>query len=164
MNRFLSFLFRLFTGALFGAQLFFAAIAAQAIFPRAVAALAHSDPRRRAAADLIGLLLGRLDQLTLGLSAAAVLCAVILSRRGHTWAGRAAAPVLLAGFAALASTALVTPAIHELRLAAATASPRFGQLHAVSSLLLLAELLLLLAAVWLTPSSPTQPTRPPQSD
>jgi hypothetical protein len=162
MNRFLSFLFRLFTGALFGAQLFFAAIAAQAIFPRAVAALAHSDPR--AAADLIGLLLGRLDQLTLGLSAAAVLCAVILSRRGHTWAGRAAAPVLLAGFAALASTALVTPAIHELRLAAATASPRFGQLHAVSSLLLLAELLLLLAAVWLTPSSPTQPTRPPQSD
>ncbi len=159
MNRFLSFLFRLFTGALFGAQLFFAAIAAQAIFTRALAALPPADPRRRAAADLIGLLLARLDQLTLGLSAAAVLCAVLLARRGVSSAGRAAAPVLLVGFAALASSALVTPAIHDLRLAGATASPRFGQLHAVSSLLLLAELLLLVAAIWLAPSSP-----PPQSD
>ena len=153
MNRFLSFLFRLSTGALFGAQLFFAAIAAQAIFTREVAALPSQDPKRRAAADLVGLFLARLDTLTLALSAVAALCAVLLVRRGVASARRAAVPVLLAGFAALASSALVSPAIHSLRLQGATSSPRFGQLHALSTLLLLAELLLLLAAIWLAPQS-----------
>ena len=154
MNRFLSFGFRLAAGALFGAQLFFAAVAAQVIFSREVAALPSADPRRRAAADLIGALLSRLDLLTLGLSALAALCAIVLARRGLTAARRAALPVLLVGFAALASSALVTPAIHHLRLAGATATPRFGQLHAVSSLLLLAELVLLLVALWMAPQGP----------
>ncbi len=153
MNRFLCFLFRLAAGTLFGAQLFFAAIAAQVIFTRALAALPSADPRRRAAADLIGLLLARLDLLTLALSAVAALCAVVLVRRGFSSARRSALAVLLVGVAALASSAVVTPAIHQLRLAGATASPRFGQLHGLSSLLLVAELLLLVVAIWLAPQS-----------
>lgn len=153
MNRSVSFLFRLVAGALFGAQLFLAAIAAQAIFTREVAALPPADPRRRAAADLIGVLLARLDLLTLTLTAVAALCAIVLARRGIASARLAAVPVLLAGLAALVSSAAVTPAVHALRRAGDTASPRFGQLHAASSLLLLAELVLLLAALWMAPQS-----------
>ncbi len=153
MNRFVSFLFRLTTGSLFGAQLFFAAIAAQAIFTRELRVLPPTNPGRRAAADLVGVLLARLDLLTLALSTVAALCAVFLVRRGITSARRAAVSVLLVGFAALASSALVTPAIHALRRAGLTATPRFGQLHAVSTSLLLAELLLLLAAIWMAPRS-----------
>lgn len=155
MNRLLSFLFRACCGAAFGAQLFFAAIAAQVIFSREVAALPPSDPRRRAAAELIGALLARLDALTLGLTAVAAFCAVLLARRGLTAARRPALPVLLAGFAALASARFVTPAIHTLRLLGQTATPRFGMLHGISSALLLAELVLLLAALWLSTAPQT---------
>jgi hypothetical protein len=48
------FLYLLSCGALVGGQLFFAAVAAQVVFPREVAALPRDDPRRQLAADLVG--------------------------------------------------------------------------------------------------------------
>jgi hypothetical protein len=136
------FLYLLSCGALFGAQLFFAAGAAQVAFPSEVAALPRDDPRRQLAADLVGAMLGRLDAATIAGTAVAVVCAMLLGRR---WA--AIAP-LLAGLCAVASTALVTPAIHSMREAGATASRRFGLLHGASSSLLILEMLLLAIAVW----------------
>jgi len=136
------FLYLLSCGALFGAQLFFAAVAAQTAFPAEVAALPRDDPRRQLAADLVGAMLARLDAATIVGTAVAVVCAILLGRR---WA--AVAP-LLAGLCALASASLVTPAIHAMRAAGATGSRRFGLLHGASSALLVLEMILLAIAVW----------------
>ncbi len=129
-------------GALFGAQLFFAAVAAQVAFPREVAALPRDDPRRQLAADLVGAMLARLDAATIAGAGLAVVCAVLVGR----WS--AAIPPLLAGLCALASALLITPAIHGMRAAGATASARFGLMHGLSSGLLILEMILLVLAVW----------------
>jgi hypothetical protein len=141
------FLYRLSCGGLFGAQLFFAAVAAQVAFPREVAALPRDDPRRQLAADLVGIMLARLDAATLAFTAIAVVCAVVLGRR------RAAIMPLLAGLCALASALLVTPAIHAMRVAGETGSVRFGVLHGVSSGLLVLEMVLLALGLWRAPET-----------
>jgi len=147
MTSLLSRLYPLFCGGLCGAQLFFAAVAAQVVFPREVAALPRGDPRRSLAADLVGAMLARLDAATIALSALAILCAVLLSQR------RAALLPLLAGLCAAASAGLVTPRIHAMREAGQTALPRFGLLHAASSCLLLAEMAMLCVAAVRAPES-----------
>lgn len=151
MTRFVSFVYRLAAGASFGAQLFFAAVAAQAIFTAEVAALPRDDPRRAAAADLVGLLLAHLDRLTLTLAGTGALAAIALARLGVANARRAAVPMLLTGLLALASSAWVTPQIHALRLAGETGTPAFGRLHGLSGLLLLLELAALASALWIAP-------------
>ena len=140
------FLYRLCCGGLFGAQLFFAAVAAQIVFPAEVAALPREHPRRQLAADLVGGMLARLDAGTIALSAVAVICALVASRR------RAAIAPLLAGLCAVTSVVLITPAIQSMRAAGVTDTGRFGLLHAVSSSLLLVEMILLLVAVWRAPA------------
>jgi hypothetical protein len=141
------FLYRLCCGGLFGAQLFFAAVAAQLVFSAEVAALPREHPRRQLAADLVGAMLARLDAATIALTAVAVVCAIVLGRR------RGAIAPLIAGLCALASAAFITPAIHAMRTAGLTTSGRFGLLHAVSSGLLLVEMALLAVAVWRAPQS-----------
>lgn len=138
----LSFVYRFCTLALAGAQLFFAAVAAQVVFPSAVASLPRDDSRRVLAADLVGAMLARLDAAAIALCALAVICAVALHDT------RAALLPLVAGLCALASAALVTPAIHALRAAGQAAGPRFGMLHGLSSTLLLAQIALLLLAAF----------------
>lgn len=145
--RIAAFLYRLLTAGLFGAQLFFAAGAAQVVFSREVAALPHEDLRRVFAADAIGGMLARLDAATILGCATAVLCAILLARSAGPAAQRAALFPLLAGACAAASAFLTTPAIHALRLANRTADPVFGRLHALSGLLLLLEMLFLAIAV-----------------
>jgi hypothetical protein len=140
MATLLSQAYRLACALLVGAQIFFAAVAAQAVFPREVAALPRGDPRRTLAADLVGQMLARLDAATIALSAAAVLCAFSLAQR------RAALLPLLASLCAAASALLITPRIHAMREAGETALPRFGLLHAASSGLLLLEMALLAVA------------------
>jgi hypothetical protein len=147
MTSLLSRVYPLLCGGLCGAQLFFAAVAAQMVFPREVAALPRDDARRTLAADLVGAMLARLDAATLALSALAIVCAVLLSQR------RAALLPLLAGLCAAASVGLVTPRIHALREAGQTGLPRFGLLHAVSSCLLLAEMIMLAVAALRSPGS-----------
>src|SRR4051812_28647453 len=132
MLRWLSFAYRLSAGLLLGAQLFFAAVAAQDVFPREVAALPQGHPLRTGAAETIGRMLGTLDQLTLGFCALAVLVALRLGSR------RAVIPPLAAGVLAGISAGLVTPAIHQLRMAGQTSGSTFGMLHGLSTLLLLA--------------------------
>jgi hypothetical protein len=135
-------LYRLVTAGLLGAQLFFAAVAAQVVFSREIAALPHGNPLRVHAADAIGSMLFRLDSATLFGCSLAVFCAAALGRR------RAILLPLLASTCALCSAVGTTPAIHALRAAGRTADPAFGRLHALSSSLLLIEMVLLfLAAV-----------------
>ena len=141
----LGFLYRLACAGLLGAQVFFAAAAAQVVFPPEVAALPRDDARRQAAAEAVGAMLARLDGATLTLTALAVLCALLLGAR------RAAIAPLLAGLCAAASAGWVTPAIHALRLSGEVASKKFGTLHAVSSCLLLLEILLLAVATFQAP-------------
>ena len=69
MGKMARFLYRFCCGGLVGAQLFFAAVAAQVVFPRDVAALPRDHPRRQLAADLVGSMLARLDAATLALTA-----------------------------------------------------------------------------------------------
>ena len=139
------FLYRLCCGGLFGAQIFFSAVAAQVVFPPGVAALPAGDPRRQLAADLVGGMLARLDAGTIALAAVAVVCALGLGRR------RSAIAPLLAGLCAGTSAGLITPAIHAMRAAGTTATGRFGLLHAVSASLLIAEMALMAVAVWRAP-------------
>jgi uncharacterized protein DUF4149 len=141
------FLYHLSCGGLFGAQLFFAAVAAQVAFPRDVAALPRDHPRRQLAADLVGSMLARLDAASIAFTAVAVVSSIVVGRR------RAAIAPLLAGLCALASSVLVTPAIHAMRAAGETSSGRFGLLHGVSSGLLVLEMILLAVAVWRAPES-----------
>jgi hypothetical protein len=136
------FLYRLSCAGLFGAQLFFAAVAAQAAF--------HGGLERHLAGDLVGAMLARLDSATLAFTALAVLCAVLLGK-----IRKAGAP-LLAGLCAAASAFLITPAVHALRASGETASPAFARLHAASAVLLVAEMLLLLAALWFSPEREAQ--------
>ena len=136
------FLYLLSCGALAGAQLFFAVVSTQVVFPRDVSALPRDDPRRQLAADLVGAMLARLDAATIAGSAVAVICALVLGRRS------AAVAPLLVGSCALISAALITPAIHAMREAGATASKRFGLLHGASTLLLVLEITLLVCALW----------------
>jgi len=144
-------LYRVSCAALLGAQLFFAGAAAQSVFSSEIASLPRDDPRRRAAADAVGAMLARLDAATLVLCAVAVVCALQLKR------ARAALLPLFAGLCALASAALVTPAIHAMRLAGDTASARFGALHGISTSLLVVEMLLLGVAAWFAPESRATP-------
>ena len=60
---------------------------------------------------------------------------------------------LLAGLCAALSAAVITPKIHAMREAGETALPRFGLLHAVSSCLLLAEMIILIVAAVRAPES-----------
>jgi len=136
------FLYRLCCGGLFGAQLFFAAVAAQIVFPSDVSALPRDHPRRQLAADLVGKMLARLDAGTIVATAVAVVCAFALGRR------REALAPMLAGLCAVASALLVTPAIHGMRAAGEVGSGRFGMLHAVSFSLLVLEMILLAVALW----------------
>ncbi|MBS2022980.1 MAG: hypothetical protein JST92_11250, partial [Deltaproteobacteria bacterium] len=136
--------FRLLCALLAGAQVFFIAAATQVIFPKDVAALPHGDPRRTLAADLVGKLLARLDAATIVGCAVAIACVVFLSTRGGSL--RPALLPLLAASCALASAFWTTPAIRSLRAAGLTQTPSFGLMHAVSSSLLLVELVLLLIA------------------
>ncbi len=140
-------LYRTVCAALAGAQLFFAAVAAQVVFSREVAALPREHPRRVLAADLVGAMLARLDAATIALSAVAVVLAVLLARR------RSAILPLLAGLCAVASAVITTPAIHAMRESGQTALPKFGMLHGFSSGLLLLEMILLLVAAWRAPES-----------
>lgn len=146
--------YRLAAALLLGAQLFFAAVAAQAAFPPEVAALPRGHAARIAAADLVGRMLSSLDRWTLSLSALCVLCAVLLSRAGHGRALRSALPPLLAGLCAASSALLFTPWIHELRAAGQTQGPAFGRLHGASTGLLLVEMLLLVWALAIAPAAP----------
>ena len=145
-------IYRLVVSALLGAQLFFAAVAAQRIFSPEVAALPRGDPRRTLAADLVGQLLGPLDAATLVGGSLCVLLAVLLSRAQAARqlpsraSLRAAIPPLLAALCASASALGTTPAIHAMREAGRTGEPRFGMLHGLSSGLLLLEMALLLFA------------------
>ena len=136
------FVYLLVCGGLLGAQLFFAAVAAQAVFPREVAALPRDEPRRQLAADLVGTMLSRLDGATIAGAAVAVACAFVASRRS------AALAPLLAGLCAVVSAWLITPAIHAMRAAGTTSVRRFGLLHAASTVLLFVEMILLAIAVW----------------
>ena len=145
MGEMARFLYRFCCGGLVGAQLFFAAVAAQMVFPRDVAALPRDHPRRQLAADLVGSMLARLDAATLALTAVAVVCALVLSRP------RSAIAPLLAGVCAAASSLLVTPSIQAMREAGTTASGRFAALHGVSSALLVLEMILLAVAVCRAP-------------
>ena len=151
MPRFLAFVYLLSSGLLLGAQAFFAAVAAQAAFPRETAALPQGDPARTAAADLVGKMLGALDRWTLAGSAVAVICAVLLGRQGVPGANRAAIPPLVAGVLAALSMAVVTPAIQALRAAGTTKTSAFGLLHAASSIGLLMEIALFALALWMAP-------------
>ena len=135
-------IFRIACALLAGGQLFFAAIAAQVVFPRAVAELPRNEPRRVLAADLVGGMLARLDAVTLALSALAVVLAVAGGRR------RLALLPLIAGLCAAASAFWITPHIHALRAAGQSGTPRFGMLHGVSSSLLLLEMILLAVAAF----------------
>ena len=139
-------LFRLCCAGLLGAQLFFALVAAQAAFPAEVAALPSEHPRRQLAAELVGAMLAKLDAATIALAAVAVICAIVAGRR------RLAMAPLLAGLCACASALLVTPAIHAMRMAGEVASSRFGALHALSTGLLLVEMVLLAVAAWRAPA------------
>lgn len=159
MDRALAATFRLACALLAGAQLFFAAVAAQVVFPAEVAALSRADPRRALAADLVGGMLARLDAATLAGCALAVLCAVLLWRRAGAPLRPALFP-LLAGACALASALGTTPAIQAMRAAGQTGGPQFGKLHALSSSLLLLEMALLLLAFARAPSPPTSPPSP----
>jgi len=135
-------LFRVICALLAGAQLFFAAIAAQVVFPREVAALPRDEPRRTLAANLVGGMLARLDAAVMALSAVALVLAVFAGRR------RLALLPLIAGLCAAASAFWITPQIHAMRGAGQTATPRFGMLHGVSSSLLLLEMILLAVAAF----------------
>ena len=145
------YLYRLSAGLLLGAQVYFAAVAAPAAFPREVAALPPGSPARTAAADLVGAQLASLDRMTLLFCAVAALCAITLARAGMPSARVAAVPVLLAGLCALTSSEWVTPRIHALRAAGQTQLPRFGRLHAFSTSLVAVEIVLLLIALWVAP-------------
>ena len=143
--RYLPALYRLVAAALLGAQIFFAAVAAQKVFPKEVAALPRGEPRRTLAADLVGEMLAPLDAATL---LGGALCVGIAVRLWRAGAGslRSALPPLLAALCAAASAFGTTPAIQAMRAAAETGGPRFGLLHGLSSSLLLAEMALLLWA------------------
>jgi hypothetical protein len=130
---------------------YFAAVAAPAAFPREVAQLPPGSPERKAAADLVGRQLEKVDRMTLLLCAVAALCAIGLARAGLTGARKAAVPVLIAGLCALVSSSWVTPRIHALREAARTSLPEFGRLHALSAALVAAEIVLLAVALWVAP-------------
>jgi hypothetical protein len=147
MTMVLSQAYRLACALPLGAQLFFAAVAAQVVFPREVAALPRGDARRTLAADLVGSMLARLDAATIALSAVAVVCAFSLAQR------RAALLPLLAGLCAAISALAITPRIHAMREAGETALPRFGQLHASSAGLLLLEMALLAVAFLRAPGA-----------
>jgi hypothetical protein len=138
---------------LLGAQVFFAAIAAPAAFSRLVAQQEPGSPARRAAADLVGRMLAQLDRMTLVLAAVAALCAIAMARTGLQRARMAATPALLAGLCALLSSAWVTPRIHAMRELGMAAQPEFGRLHALSTAILGAEMLLLLWALWVAPAA-----------
>src|SRR5207248_1143410 len=140
MGKMARFLYRFCCGGLVGAQLFFAAVAAQVVFPRDVAALPRDHPRRQLAADLVGSMLARLDAATLALTAVAVVCALVLSRP------RTAIAPLLAGVCAAASALFVTPSIQAMREAGTTASGRFAALHGGSSALLVLDMIRLAVA------------------
>jgi hypothetical protein len=148
VSRLLAYLYRLCAAIPLGAQLFFAAVAAQAAFPREVAALPQGHPARTAAAELVGRMLAPLDRLTLVLAAIAVVIALVRARSGAARSRRAAIPPLLAGVFAGVSMGLITPAIHAMRMAGQTGTSQFGLLHAASSLLLLAEMAALAVALW----------------
>jgi hypothetical protein len=126
------FLYRLSTAGLLGAQIFFAAVGAQVAF--------RSGLERHVSGNLVGAMLAKLDAATLAFSALATLCAVLMG------GGRRA--LLPAG-----SAFIVTPAIHAMREAGQTGSPAFGRMHGLSFGLLLAEMILLLLAVWFTPEA-----------
>jgi uncharacterized protein DUF4149 len=152
MVRLCAYLYRLSAGLLVGAQVFFATVAAPAAFPREVATLPPGSPARTAAADLVGAQLATLDRMTLLFCAVAALSAIVLARLGVASARAAAMPVLLAGLCALASSSFVTPRIHALREAGQTHLPEFGRLHAISTVLLGVEIVLLLVALWVAPA------------
>jgi hypothetical protein len=152
MMRVCAYLYRLAAGLLFGAQVYFAFVAAPAAFPRDVAALPAGHPARTAAANLIGAQLASLDRMTLLFCAIAALCAIALARMGLSAARIAALPVLLTGLCALASSQWVTPRIHALRAAGQTQLSEFGRLHAISTALVGVEMVLLLVALWVAPA------------
>jgi uncharacterized protein DUF4149 len=152
MMRLCAYLYRLSAGLLLGAHVFFAAVAAPAAFPRAVAELPPGSPARSAAADLVGAQLAALDRMTLLFCAVAALCAIALPRAGVASGRIAAMPVLLAGLCALFSSEWVTPRIHALRAAGQTQLSEFGRLHAISTALVGVEIVLLLVALWVAPA------------
>jgi hypothetical protein len=145
-------LYRLVAAALLGAQIFFAAVAAQKVFPKEVAGLPRGEPRRTLAADLVGQMLAPLDAATMVGGALCVGLAMLLWRSGEG-SLRAALPPLLAALCAAASAYGTTPAIQAMRAAGGSemGGPRFGLLHGLSSGLLLLEMALLLWAALRTP-------------
>ena len=156
---------RLAAALLLGAHVFFAAIAAQAVFTRQIAALPRADPARVAAADLVGRMLASLDRWTLALAALCVLGAIVLARGGVARARRAAVPAILVGLCAAVSALVVTPKILALREAGETATRAFGRLHGVSAGLMVVEIALLVWAVCIAPpASPSQRHRLPDGD
>ena len=132
------FLYRLCTAGLFGAQLFFSAVASQAAFRSGLV-------ERPVAGSLVGAMLARLDAATIALSALAALVAVLLGQPR-----RAILPVV-AGLLAVVSAFVLTPAVHAMREAGQTGTPAFGRMHGYSAGLMLAEMLLLALAVWFEP-------------
>jgi len=141
MTSYLDRAFRFLCGAQAGAQLFFTIAATQVIFSSEIAALPHEDPRRILAADQVGQLLGRVDAMTIVVTFVTFLLAwLIANREGVSL--RRALPPMLAGLCAIASIFGTTPAIHALRAANRTGELRFGLMHALSSTLLILEMLL----------------------
>ena len=143
MTRIFDRTFRFFCAAMAGAQLFFAAVAAQVVFSKDVAALPHGDPRKNLAAEQVGQMLVRLDTLAMVVGAVAVGLAVLLSARNWTPGSlRRALQPLLAALCACASMFGTTPAIQAMRAADRVGEKAFGQLHALSALLLLLQMIL----------------------
>lgn len=133
------FIYRLSTAGLLGAQIFFAAVAAQAAFKSGLI----TD--RGVSGSLVGAMLGKLDAAAIALGAVAVLCAVVLGQP------RRALLPLAAGLLAAVSAFVITPMVHRLREAGQTGTPAFGRLHGLSASLMLLEMLLLALATWFEP-------------
>ena len=133
--------FRFLCGAQAGAQLFFTIAATQVIFSSEIAALPHEDPRRTLAADQVGQLLARVDTMTIIVSFVTFCVAWSIANQKRV-SLRRALPPLLAGLCAITSIFGTTPAIHALRATNRTGELRFGLMHALSSTLLILEMLL----------------------
>src|ERR1041384_2061566 len=132
------FLYRLTTGGLLGALIFFAAVASQVAFRSGLV-------ERQVSGSLVGAMLSKLDAATMAFTALAVLTAILLGQP------RRAILPLVAGLLAVVSAFLITPAVHAMREAGQVGTPAFGRLHGISALVMIAEMILLALALWFEP-------------
>ena len=133
------FLYRLCTAGTLGAQIFFAAVAAQVAFRSGLV-------ERQVSGNLVGAMLSKMDAATMAFSAIAVVSAVLLGQP------RRALLPLVAGLLAVISAFVITPAVHAMRESGQIGTPAFGRLHGISSTMMLVEMILLALAVWFEPT------------